>query len=159
MKTEYFLVKYQAARDIFFVGWFEKKGENWVVTSGGRFLQSYKDKILETQEANDYHELDWKKTSVYKPESDAGWLDREGNFYGCNSRQHDLVADLFFNKTIGELTRMGWIRVYDKEQWSCDWNEGSDIENGLPTRMTQAQYDWLISHGHKVHESEQPSML
>lgn len=145
--TKYSLVKYQAARDLFFTSWFEDDGNKWISFSGGWIPKSPKDTVLEEQFANNVHELDWKKTTIYKPDSDAGWLGRDGTFVGCDSRQHDLVADLILNKSVQELEETGWVRIYNKNEWT--------LSPGQPQiRLTPEQKNYLSFHGYKVEDAD-----
>lgn len=146
MKKEYYLVKYEAAKDLFLTSWYEDGGNKWITFSGGWNPKSDKNTVLETQEAKDIHELDWKKTSIYRPDMRCGWLSREGTFYGCGSQDHDLIADLILNKSVGELEKEGWVRIWIDEEWTCQ------------TRLSQQQYDYLSNNGYKLKESDQAIM-
>jgi len=145
--TKHFLVKYQAARDLFFTSWFEDGGNKWIGFSGGWVPKSPKDTVLEEQFANDIHELDWKKTTIYKPDSRAGWLGRDGTFIGCDSQDHDLVADLILNKSVHELEKTGWVRIYDENSWVLSPDQPN-------LRLTPEQKNYLSFHGHKVSDTD-----
>jgi len=114
-------------------GWYEDDGNRWKNFNGGWCDKSPTDKILETQDAEDIHDLDWTKTNLVDKNSKSGWLDREGKFTGCQSRNHDIVADLVFNKTVTELEKAGWVRIYYIDEWACDMRMSVEQRNFMST--------------------------
>ena len=145
--TKYYLVKYQAARDLFFTSWFEDGGDKWLSYTGSYMPKSLEDTVLEEQSTNDIHDLDWKKTTIYKPNSNAGWLGRDGTFIGCDSQEHDLVADLILNKSVAELEKTGWVRIYDKDNWSLSPDQPH-------LRLSPEQRNYLSFHGHHITDND-----
>jgi hypothetical protein len=144
---KYYLVKYQSARNIYDISWFEDGGNKWINFNGGWSPKSNTNVILEEQIASDMRELDWKKTSLYKPNSDSGWLDRNGKFTGCDSRMHDLIADLILNQSVAELENQGWVRIYGKDSWVLP-------SGRLNIRLSPAQRNYLSSHGHHISDDD-----
>lgn len=110
--------------DLYMVGlsWFEKSircdeegdDEEWYCNyrGSGFPVANCNRPVLEECEANNFDELDWSGTYLTKPNDNAGWLDREGRWYGCDSREHDVYARFVLHKTIEQLEREGWCRVY-----------------------------------------------
>jgi hypothetical protein len=109
---------------------------------GGWCPKSDKDIVLDTQEAEDIHELDWTKTSLLNDKETSGWLNRSGKFYGCNSQAHDLVADLVFNKSVQEMEDEGWVRIYDKTAFAC------------MKPMSPEQRNYMLDKGYKLVDSD-----
>lgn len=142
MKTKYFLVQYQAAKDVFFNSWFEDGDNKWIGFTGGWTPKSPKDKILETAEVEDIHELDWKKTSIYRPNSSCGWLSRDGTFYGCDYQAHDLIADLILKKPVGDLEKEGWVRIWSESDFACQ------------IRLSADQRNYLSLKGHAIKDTD-----
>lgn len=62
-------------------------------------------------EANGFEFLDWSGTSVLNNNSKYGWLDTEGNFYGCDYEDHDIQAELVHHSSRRELEKKGWIHI------------------------------------------------
>lgn len=47
---------------------------------------------------------------------DQGWIDRQGNFWGCDFADHDRLLGIFFNGIdCGDAERAGWIHLHDNE--------------------------------------------
>lgn len=61
--------------------------------------------------ASDKFELDWKGTCVYDNSYETGWVDRQGNFYGCDYRQHFAQALCVHKSTEIELEQKGWVKL------------------------------------------------
>ena len=101
----------------------------------------------EIVEANDFDNLDWYGTTVYDNNYKYGWIDREGNFYGCDYREHGLQAELVHHSTRIKLERAGWIHI-SKDMMSDTGktmaNFCGDYENGI--MPTDAQVLYLSKH-------------
>lgn len=104
--------------------------------------------IVEIVQAEDWLELDWSKTSLVIPENQAvaGWLDRSGKFHGCARRGHDRYAELILGKTVAQLEKEGWTRVYGPPNsypaYTCLYRLGLSVE----------QRNWLSLRGYKIHD-------
>lgn len=120
--------------------WWEDAGHQYLNSAGGGFQKVGGrgfDEIVERVEAECYEDLDHKKTSLWKPESDTGWLSPTGEFYGCSYADHDRLAELVLKTAVCELEKTGWIRVpRQRAVLYCDL---------FPT---DAQRDWARDHGH-----------
>lgn len=128
--------------------WMEDKGGHWVNASGGGFNKGSGVQVLEECEVNDELELDWTKTALIREEdSNSGWLDREGKWYPCNSREHDRYAYYILRKNVGDLEKGGWVRVYGSPDSSIPWTA---IGEGEYKRISKQQYRWLKDRGYKV---------
>ena len=80
-------------------------------------------------EANSFEELDWNDTEILSNGSKLGWLDRQGNFYGCEFSNHALQAKLIHNSSRQELEQKGWIHIFQdgfriKAGYWANYNEG-----------------------------------
>ncbi len=132
--------------------WYRKDGVKLVGTGGGYNFGYDDDVIIETVEAEDFESLDWSKSSLLQPDSDAGWLARDGKFYGCDSEDHDTLAYYLLKKNVEELEEALWVRVYgapghDPIAWtmgSSDWH----------ARISAEQRNWLSLRGHKVTDDD-----
>ena len=90
-----------------------------------------------------FEDLDWSDTVVYNNYSKLGWLDRDGNFYGCDFVFHDLQCYLIHNSRAVELEKKGWVHIskFGDEIiafYAADYNEGI-----IPT---DAQMKYLSEH-------------
>ena len=61
-------------------------------------------------DAEDFDKLNWAGTSIFN-NSRYGWLDREGKFYGCDYRHHDLQAKLVHGSSRAKLEKLGWVII------------------------------------------------
>lgn len=59
----------------------------------------------------DRTELDWKGTCVYDDKYETGWVDRQGNFYGCDYEAHSAQAELIHKTSERVLEMKGWIKL------------------------------------------------
>lgn len=108
----------------------------WGSTAGGFCPIGEEDKVLEEIYLADDEELDWTKTYLNMPDEDetAGWLDRNGKMYLCDSQKHDQFADLILKKTVSQLEKTGWCRVYgvtSTPQFSCHKRLSAEQRNYL----------------------------
>ena len=72
---------------------------------------------------------------------DQGWIDREGNFWGCDFADHDRLLGIFFNGIdCGDAERLGWIHLHD--------NEWKHFERGISTE----QEETLINIGRSAED-------
>jgi len=101
------------------------------------------DKILcEDSPDKEYEDLDHTKTALLKLDSEAGWLDRSGRFYGCSSYEHDTVAWLILHESVAVLEEAGWVRIYGIDEHYCS------------KRLSPEQRNWLSKHGHAIELEE-----
>jgi hypothetical protein len=148
MKTKHYLVQQNLGSNpdcpLVMIYWLQDKGNKWVHSSNGCswMPKEEKQKILETAEVEDIHELDWTKTSLIDNKHNSGWIDRNGHFYGCTSQNHDIVADLVFNKTVEEMEKQGYVRVYGSDSWVCQ------------RKLTPEQRITLIEKNHIVKDED-----
>lgn len=70
------------------------------------YIYHVADEIIE---ANNYHDLDWEKV-LLDPNSDYGYIDPDGNFYGCRYGTHTDFARLVLKRS--EPEEFGWVKVY-----------------------------------------------
>ena len=101
---------------------------------------------FEIVEASSFDELDWTNTEVYNFDSKFGWLDREGNFYGCDFACHSDQAMFIHKKSSFELERLGWIHISALSPTSTSLFAdffGNYQEGVIPT---DKQLEYLISH-------------
>lgn len=96
---------------------------------------------LNIVEAQDFYHLDWEGTDVLNKNSRFGWLDREGNFYGCEFEFHELQAVFLHHKNSRELEKLGWIHISAENQYSQPIAEfWGDYENGVMPTYEQLEY-------------------
>lgn len=138
---EYHLIsdKYQQGR------WWVELAEDGMYTNdaGGRMCTEAKSfTVHEKVRAACFQELDWSGTYLVDSDSDAGWLDREGRFYGCPREGHDDYAYYIFEKSVRELEETGWVRIYHAELYVHE------------KPLSAEQKNWLSSHGHTVFDGE-----
>ncbi len=66
---------------------------------------------FEIVEAVSRRKLNWYGTDVYDDTLKAGWLDRNGKFYGCKWAYHYLQAHYVHKKSDETLESLGWIHI------------------------------------------------
>lgn len=96
-------------------------------------------------EAEDWSDLDW--SYLIEPESDLGWISPDGKFYGCDYRNHALMAEMYFKKSEKQLEHEGWIKVYmDSFDHSKEWYSEKLL-------VTEGQKIALEKLGHEIDAS------
>lgn len=96
---------------------------------------------LKIVEAEDFYHLEWEGTDLLNKESKFGWLDREGNFYGCLFEYHELQAIFLHHKKSSELEKLGWIHISAENKYSNPVAEfWGDYENGVMPTVKQLEY-------------------
>lgn len=117
--------------------------------SGAGFDDKGTEKVLEEVVAESFKDLDWSKTSLVQPDSEAGWLDRDGRFTGCSATNHDCCAHYHLKKRVWELEETGWVRVYGKGK-EMEWFVGGACTKSV--RLSAEQRNWLSSNGYLVRD-------
>lgn len=90
-------------------GWWEIVGDKLYNEAGGYhyYIPEENDIIVEV---NDWEDLDWSflidNTQPY------GWIDLQGNFYGCKYMEHELLAEKYFKATDRYLELKGYVKVF-----------------------------------------------
>ncbi|MEN6549991.1 MAG: hypothetical protein ABFE07_28440 [Armatimonadia bacterium] len=101
--------------------WMEDGGDRWINSVGGYRPKGKDEQVLETCWVEDYVDLDHTKTGLLRPEgeADAGWIDRDGKFYGCGSQSHDTVIHLIIKCEVRDVEEKGWMRIYsiERQEW------------------------------------------
>lgn len=143
-KTTYYLVMcYNGVNSTYpNTSWYERSRDRWVNFNGGWRSIVASDEVLDEVEADDVHDLDWRRTDMVDEKSTAGWLDREGRYTGCDSQAHDMVADLVFNKSVQEMEDQGFVRIYGSDAYVCT------------KRMTPDQRTYMQGRGFILREDE-----
>ena len=103
-------------------GWWELKNGYCYNRNGGKHQHIPGDDDI-IVEADDWSDLDYShllvKDSLY------GWINPQGDFYGCNYRDHSALAELYLHKCERQLEKDGWIKIYKdafdgEPTWYCD---------------------------------------
>lgn len=125
--------------------------------SYGEINRSY-NRVLETLYADSWADIPFeerKKQTAWVEGGDAGWLDREGNFYSCNYGGHYRLSDEVLQKDYSELERAGWVHVDDapvKGEYTFRYvNAGRTLEG-----MSPQQIAWLKQRGHDLNPRNKP---
>ena len=65
-----------------------------------------------------WDDLPWKDVLI-KPNALLGWISPSGEFFGCDYRDHEKVAEYVLNSSERELEKQGWVKIYacDGLQW------------------------------------------
>lgn len=124
-------------------------GMAYLNQSGAGYRCTGEEIIVRKAKAEYWSQLDWSDTYFVKPDSEAGWLDRDGRFHGCPTEAHDDYAHLVLKKQVYELEDSGWVRVYGKgkpPEWAIGFRDG--------LRLSPEQRMWLDRKGMTVHEWE-----
>lgn len=122
--------------------WYEYR-DGVCVTNEGEAFSPQDHNVIDEDVVSQKEDLDWDKTCLDQPDSDTGWLDREGRWYGCLPGKHSLYARYVLRTTEPQLIDMGWIKV------------GMRMINSRPTWIAEkhpsaGQRNWLSKHGYNV---------
>jgi hypothetical protein len=116
-------------------------GEKWIGVARNIHREKHDyDLIVESSDAEDLTELDWRKTPFHNDDLASGWLSREGRFYGCPQVNHDVLAYCVLGLKVGEIERLGWVRVYDSKRYTCE------------RRLSAEQSNWLSQNGYTIYD-------
>ena len=129
--------------------WYEIKSGSQIdnatiINCGGMIIGINIDlREYEIIEANSFEELDWTNTDVLNKSSRFGWLDREGNFYGCDFASHEFQAQIIHKSTRWDLEEAGWIHIsspskYDSYIITAEFR--GDYDNGVMPTDKQMEY-------------------
>lgn len=122
--------------------WSVDNGDNWIGIARGIWRpKTNNDVVKEVVEAEDLTDLDWKKTPFQNNSLISGWLSRSGEFFGCPSKFHDIVAYCVLGTKVAELEKRGWVRIHDSNWFVCEH------------RLSAEQRNWLSMNGYKVLDS------
>ena len=125
--------------------WLKDCGKMWEDVYGSTWPKRGDEHVLETVslDADDFKRLDWKKSSFYIEDGTSGWLDRDGNFWGCRYGGHSALARWVIQQDYYEMEKAGWVHV------DCAGGKGLSTfrVSGEPT---PAQDAWLEAHGHDL---------
>lgn len=110
----------------------------WINSVGGMCPISKNDIILEECEADSFDDLDWSHTYLNDPTQKSGWIAPDGIFYGCESQDHIVCAQLVLRKDIDVLEKEGYVHLYIDGTYSCE------------TYLTENQNQRLIDMGIKT---------
>lgn len=100
---------YQNGKIIECNGWWELENNICYNRAGGRH-EYYPTKFDKIVEAEDWKDLDY--SYLIKKDSQYGWVNPQGDFFGCNYRDHLNLAEWYFKKTERELEKSGWVKIY-----------------------------------------------
>lgn len=122
--------------------WMMDNGDTWINAANSHWKEKHElDRVLEVVKEEHHTLLNWTKTPFYGHDYISGWLSREGRFYGCPSNYHDVLAYCVLGMKVPELEKLGWVRVYSHNWFTCDH------------RLSAEQRNWLSESGHKVLDS------
>jgi hypothetical protein len=121
--------------------WMTENGGNWVQFVKGLWRPMHADDVIKLcATAEDPAMLDWRGTWLFRPESNAGWLNRGGRFYGCPSNFHDQLARYMLGIGTSSAEDTGWVRVRDSRYYEC-----------LKTPSAE-QKNWLSENGYRIYD-------
>jgi hypothetical protein len=121
--------------------WMRDGGDRWIHFVEGCWpFKNESDIIAEVVMTQDVTDLDWSRTPLFDSDSSAGWLSRQGRFYGCPEKYHDKFAAYVLGMKVHELESTGWARVLDSSSYAATQN------------LSPEQNSWLAHKGYKVYE-------
>lgn len=122
--------------------WMQDNGEYWIHIVKGEWRKKHDDdEVIECSLTDEVTELDWSKTPLHCSSYTSGWLCRSGRFYGCPPYYHDKLAAYVLGTKVPHLEKTGWVRVWDRNRYTCDH------------RLSAEQKNWLSENGYKLFES------
>lgn len=115
-------------------------------------------RVLETLYADSWADIPFeerKKQTAWVEGGDAGWLDREGNFYSCNYGGHSALSREVLYKEYDELEAAGWVHVDQAPQKGC-YTFRYVNHNRTLDGMSPQQIAWLKQRGHDLNPHNKP---
>jgi len=144
MEEQYYLVSpydEDEKKQRYFFWMRESEDERWVQFVKGLWRPKHDGDIVKLcDKVEDTCLLDWSGTWLYRPESTAGWLTREGRFYGCPTYYHDQLAQYVMGIKASEAEEAGWVRVKDTKYYNC------------LKKLSPEQKNWLSAKGYKIYD-------
>ena len=96
--------------------WWQVKGTD-LYNMAGSHHRMEKGLIIQ---ASDWTDLDW--SCLLSRKSSVGWIAPDGTWFGCEPRNHALLAELFLKSDEKTLEQKGWVKVYrDWTTRKLDW--------------------------------------
>lgn len=118
-------------------GWWEIKGDRLINMVGGWHpYNPREDDII--IEAENIESLDW--SCLIDNKYSTGWLDLDGNFYGCEPTGHSMMAEFYFKSSERELEKIGFVKLFRDYDQTINWY----CEKREPTKK---QEDYLLENG------------
>ncbi len=138
----YYLVSLAEDKDMtqrpFF--WMRDSGDKWENFVKGKYpAKDALDIISKKVDIDEITDLDWSRTPLYNSEYKAGWLSREGRFYGCPAYYHDKLAAYVLGIKVDKLETTGWARIFGCNNYSST------------RRLSFDQHGWLRRNGYTVY--------
>lgn len=123
-----------------FNGFWQIVGNRLVNQNGGwhDYTPKRSDKVYEVDRYEDLPFKDFYISDKFK----TGWLDRNGNFFGCDYMEHEFVAYYVFHKEEHELEELGWVKIYKDV-----FNGTYDYLHYSKYPLTEFQRKYLIDNG------------
>ena len=98
---------------------------------------------LEIVKAEDYHKLDWRGTELLDDKYLTGWLDKEGEFYGCDYRNHKDQAKFVHNLSEEEIERELFIKLSYEDRMRINVMARVPYLDGKHNEISSKQYQFL----------------
>ena len=89
----------------------------------GGFPASDEKVLAEKHYANDLQHT-WSKQEACKEDSIIGWIAPDGEWFGCNYRGHDAVAQHVLGCSVARLEKLGFCRCYGLQHDHMLWTHG-----------------------------------
>ncbi len=138
--------------------WVKDLGNSRYESADGYVLSDLGDaRVLEAAYAEGFRQLDWKKSSYYVANGDAGWLSPEGVIWPCRFYGHSNLATYVLGVTYQWLEENGWVHVdhaggpqrSSYRTLGSKWDEEQQRYVALHG-PTEAQLKWLKENGHDI---------
>lgn len=98
---------------------------------------------LQIVEAENYSELDWRGTEVFDDRYITGWLDKDGNFYGCHYRNHRDQAKFVHGLSEDEIEKNQFIKISYQDRMRTKLLARVPYRDGKHNEITSRQYLFL----------------
>ena len=98
---------------------------------------------LEIVEADDFDKLDWSGTSLLNNEYLTGWLDKKGNFYGCDYRNHRDQAIFVHGLSERDIEEEQFIKISYEDRMRVNVIARVPYLNGKHNDISSEQYQFL----------------
>ena len=98
---------------------------------------------------------DWttimRKHYLNKQDSQYGWIDLEGNFYGCEYQEHKMCAEACFGLSERDAEKAGFVKIFDNTAWYDEYDETIYYHEKF---LTDAQRKTIIDRGLTLNDED-----
>lgn len=91
----------------------------------------------------------WREYYMGKSDEKCGWIDREGNFYGCGRMDHAICIGDCFDLYESEAEQAGFIKLYYDDV----------LAEHYPERFLPSGLGWYLDHNKKMTNEQKATLI